>query len=284
MEVNVRRLASVIKNYRHIVFGSFLVIVVLMYFAGRMYLFTAYPFLYYPSFFASLYIVYLCFRQYRITRLKMIESLLTEQCDPERYTDVLGEFLGRLQDLKINTDVGIYEIRLGFEMYWLWFAEGIIASGKYDEALDILQDLAAVNPEKDETLYKLLYQHDLCSVYLSLGDAGKASRHFGQFEGIFNTLNQRGKRAWETRRGCLLCRLDIAKGVYDGAEIVFTDAYDSAETSFDCVNAMYFLGQVYQHNGDTVRAKEAFEYVIEHGSKLYIAEESKERLALPVFH
>lgn len=278
MNVTVRWLVLLIKNYRLIVFGSFLAVAVIMFFVGNTYLFTTYPFLYYPSFIVFLFIVYICFRQYRVTRLKTIESLLTEQCDPENYVRVMDELIDRLDDTKINTDVGIYEIRLGFEMYWLRLTEGIIASGEFDEALDILKDLTAVEPEKDEKLYRLLCQHDLCSVYISLGSIQRASQHFGQFESIFNTLIARNKRKWEARHGCLLCRLDMAKGVYEGAETIFTNAFESADTIFDSVNAKFYLGQIYLHIGNNARAKEALEYVIEHGNKLFIAEEAKARL------
>jgi tetratricopeptide (TPR) repeat protein len=257
MYVNVKMLVAVIRNYRSIVLGSFILVTALTYFISRMYPFYSEPVLLYPVFPGGLFIVYLSFRGYRISRVKKMERLLYDDCDPGAFLNVYGEFISMLGDADINTGIAAYDIKLGFETYWLTLCEGVAASGNYCGALKILGQIAGRVPEKHENAFNVMCRYQLCLVNLELGNTGqKYKRH-----------HLRAQYA-----------LNLAKGIYDYAEKAFIELYETSQNNFERVSYKYSLANIHLHSGDMARAKEALEYVIARGNKLHIVEEAKQRL------
>ena len=72
--------------------------------------------------------------------------------------------------------------------------------------------------------------------------------------------------------------LNMAKGDYGGAEQIFTVQYYREDTMYAKVKAVFTLGRIYLHEGRTKDAESAFQYVIEHGNKLSLVQEAKQRL------
>lgn len=279
MDVKVSRLVAVIKNYRSIVLGSIIFMVVVTFFIGKVPPFSLDTTLLYPVFFAGLFIIFLLFRGYRISRIAKMETLLYDNCDPDAFLRIFGEFVGRLNDADINTDIFAYDIRLGFEMYWLKLCEGIIASGDCSSALEILYDLAGYKPEKQVNVFGVLYQRQLCAVNLELDNTDAAEENLDCLIKSVALLKSRDSAKYEKHLEWAQYSVNIARGVYDYAEKAFGDLFDKAENNYERVNSKFALAKVYLHSGDVPRAKEALEYVIAHGNKLHIVEEANERLA-----
>jgi FimV-like protein len=280
MDVNVRRLVTVIKNYRSIALGSFIFMAALTFFISGIPPFSAGSVLLYAVFFAGLFIIYLSFRGYRISALRKMERLLFELCDPEAFLEVYGEFVGMLGEADINTDVFAYDLKLGFEMYWFTLCEGYTASGDYSGALEFLNEIAEHTPQKQEKQYSVLCRYQLCLVNLALGDTDQAERQLDHLVKAIALLSPKDNLKYVKYLQTAQYSVNIALGVYDYAEKAFADLYDTSENEYERVNSKFALAKVYLHSGDTTRAREALEYVVAHGNKLHIVEEAKERLAL----
>lgn len=278
MNVNVRKLVSIIKNYRSIALGSFVAMSVLVFLIGKVTAISEVPALQYAVFFASLFVVYLCVSSYRKSRINMINSVLYDGCDPENYVRIYGEFIGRLEDADINTDIGAYDLKLGFEFYWLELCEGMIALGEYDDALSILNDLASVKPQKQADIYGVSVQYNICTLCLKLGRTDEAENHLDSLIKAMAVLSAGKYKKYEKLLKSAQYSVNIAKGEYDYAENAFNEAFEIAEKNYEKVKAKHDLGSVYIHFGDIARAKEAFEYVITNGNKLHVVEEARQQL------
>jgi len=68
----------------------------------------------------------------------------------------------------------------------------------------------------------------------------------------------------------------MEKGIYEGAEQFFKNAFEISGTPFEKVDNKFFLGRIYLYFNRTEEARAAFEYVIENGGKLASAASARQ--------
>ena len=74
-------------------------------------------------------------------------------------------------------------------------------------------------------------------------------------------------------------RLEMVNGHFENAEKTYRNVFDNAKSNFERASAMLRLGETYQHYDRNEEAREAFEYVVAHGNKLYAVTLAKQHLA-----
>ncbi|MEM5768195.1 MAG: tetratricopeptide repeat protein, partial [Bacillota bacterium] len=157
---------------------------------------------------------------------------------------------------------------------------GLIAAGRYHEALYTLPDHRLFRNSRWGKLQQAVCHNNgfAALIELKMTDAARQSLTlmYGAVEGL-----KPGKAQDRLSR---LCRLNdaeyaMALGRFDGAEAVFREAVDKAESNYERVSAMLDLGLVHAHFGRTDEAREAFEYVIAHGNMLYAVAQARKALA-----
>lgn len=204
----------------------------------------------------------------KITFRRLLK-VLTHQCDPEAYTK-----LHRSIAAKLNVKKTLFQNQLR-----VYISTGLMASGKYNDAFNVLLTMAPFKDSKKGLLTEAAYHNNIALLYLHQKDNNSASLHLTALKQLMNSTNLLKKNpaisltiAMEEKM------IAMAKGNYDGAENIFRNVFDSAPTPYMRVTAMFSLGEVYAHFGQMDDAKAAFEYVAANGNKLYAASKAREYL------
>ena len=152
---------------------------------------------------------------------------------------------------------------------------GLILTGQYDNAITELKNIKYFPGGKKGIMQLLSYYQLLFASYLGLQNIAKA-------EEILQTLNQllisSNMSSWKTTVINLQYSLNIEKSLYDGVLEHLALRFAGSETKLQRVGIKLSIGIVTMRLGDIENSKEAFEYVIKNGNKLYDVTEAKEYL------
>lgn len=272
MNINSRILIFLQKRLYAILFCW-----VIALYALYFYLLRGLPFFYESSFtpllffavgLAAFYALLLRVMKYQTEK---INKIYTDDCDPQTFTAVCRDMLSKFSGMKRRINLSFVKINI---------CAGLLGLGEYQEALQIMSGITLNTETKTGKIIATVYHNNICSVYIELGDLEKAMHHISEMQKALAGLkeNNRIKKIFDVRCRVLQARIKMAEGNYDNAESVFTWAFDRMASENGRVGIKYTLGEVYLHNGDKERAREAFEYVVAHGNKLHIVEEAKKYL------
>jgi hypothetical protein len=198
-------------------------------------------------------------------------ALLNEQCDPDAYLLKTQKLLDRA-------------IRWGTtaeELTWrMTVATGLIAAGRYHEALYTLPDHRLFRNSRRGRLQQAFCHHNGFAVFLGLGMTDAARQALTMMHGAVGGLKPgKAQERLSHLYRLYYARYSMAQGDFDGAEAVFREAIDKAENNYARISATLELGRVYAHFGRADEARQAFEYVLSHGNKLYAVAQAREALA-----
>jgi hypothetical protein len=206
-----------------------------------------------------------------LRRLRKTLALLNEQCDPDAYLLKTRKLLDRAIRWGTTDDVLLWRLNV---------AAGLIAAGRYHEALYTLPDHRLFRDNRRGKLQQAICHHNGFAVFLGLGMTDAARQALTMMHGAAGGLKPGKAQARLSHLYRLYyARYTMAQGDFDGAEAVFREAIDKAESNYARVSTTLELGRVYAHFGRTDEARQAFEYVISHGNKLYAVAQAREELA-----
>lgn len=281
MNIDYRPLIFLTRHFRAMTFIWFIGLMIITYSVSTAPFFTSNPYLDYVFFFVILPLPFTAFRIYKRNLLGEIDSLLFDGCDPESYLNIYGYIAGYFNKTDINTNLGVYYYDPEYELYWLNAVFGLVETGGYKHALEILGKFKFYDTNRSNKLNKIktLYYSILLSSHLWLSETGEAEADLDGLIKAIASLSARSSKKYDKILMLAQYRYNIAIGRFDYAEKAFTEAFNTARNAWERVNSKFYLGEVLLHNGDKEGAKEAFEYVIASGNKLHIVEEAKERLS-----
>lgn len=127
----------------------------------------------------------------------------------------------------------------------------------------------------------IIYYNNLVCHFLSMKDFVKAENWLWYMKDLIDHSKHinREKQQYEDVYLQKQCIFGMANGVYDGAEQIINSMFNNAQNELQRVSAKYILGQIYSHDLQPEKAKNAFEYVVAHGNKLVKVNEAKCHLA-----
>lgn len=204
----------------------------------------------------------------KITFRRLLK-VLTHQCDPEAYTKLHRTIAARLNAKKpaFQNELRVY------------ISTGLIASGRYNDAFNVLLTMAPFNNNAKGLLTEAAYHNNITLLYLHQKDTDSATQHLNAVKQLMSTTNFAKKNTAIRLTMAMEEKLiSMANGNYDGAEKALRDVFNNATTPYMKSTAMFSLGEMYAHLGQTDDAKAAFEYVCAHGNKLYAAKKAREYL------
>lgn len=273
MERKYRLLILLLKRTNIIVFLFAALIAALSFF-----IFVSIPvikddiFLPYLLSFSVILLLYYCFGLLVSKQYSIINSILIRECDPEPFIAGYNYIISELiKKARINPNLDYCYVNL---------SAGLIAAGRYEEALDTLGNYSAFNNSSSKKLCNFMYYNNLCHVNLRLGRTEEAENNLDRLIKALAHCSQKQYKKFEKYLKISQYEVNIAKGVFDYAEKVFIEAFGNASSNYERVNSKYYTGLIRLNSGDIVRSKEAFQYVIEYGNKLKIVEEAKKYLSL----
>lgn len=208
-------------------------------------------------------------RKIKNQQLKEINDLLFMQCDPEPFIKIYKDHISHFD-------------RSSNERHYLYcmlnLSSGLIAAGRYDDAREVLDKCKPSNNDRYAKLSDISRIHNLCYSCIKQGRTDEAENFLDELIKSMAELSEEDRQKYQDYLKSVQNGINVAKGIFDNAENSYNEAYDEAANNYGKASAKFGLGKVYLHFGDTTRAKEAFEYVVEYGNKLHIAEEAKEYL------
>ena len=205
---------------------------------------------------------------YARIKYKKIADILTEECDPTRFILIIEKILKKRNLGKCKNGILIN------------FSTAYLNLEHKDAVKQILDNIGYFANNRLGAINRVAYYNNLFCYYVSIKDLTNA-------EVVLNYMQEslEDKKLSETdrRRFYILYTektfsFQIAKGNFDGAEQIFRIMFEREKSMFAKVTAKFILGQIYLHYGRTEEAKSAFEYVIQHGNKLYNVQKAKQYL------
>lgn len=195
---------------------------------------------------------------------KQIKNLLYMKCDPENSIAAYQYLLKKLQSEKKP---------FGYLGLYLSLSVSFTADGNYIKAHEMLNEALINYINNNES--KADYYYSLLMADLGLGRLDEAEK---ALDGMIKaTALLKYKSVDKYKKTLMLGQYsyNLAIGRSDYADRAFTEAFDKAKNNYERVNAKFWLGKVFLHNGSLGGARESFEYVIANGNKLYVVEEAK---------
>lgn len=194
-------------------------------------------------------------------------SLLTDDCDPEAYRDFLLEILSN----KISKDTK-FEIQLD-----LSYAHYLC--GDFEQMKNILEalDLRQLKSKKENLKYESLkfeYYNMWLNYFLKFDDIESAEKVLGDIDKWFLNSHEMVRNLKEGYVRTAHLSFESRKGEIPRVEEKVTQ-YVSTDKLFYKVSGKNFLGKYYLRFGMTDKAKECFEFVVQHGNKLYMVKEAQ---------
>lgn len=205
------------------------------------------------------------------SHFRTASTLLLDQCDADGF---LREIYAAIHPSKADNPPFLFAMMLYDTRY---------AQGHYGEALRGLRETRIRYPGRTGRAYRAIWLLNLAEVSRALGrfaeaqdalDESLALVQHGEFKPAGQKLLLHGieheKLLLSIRQGCL-----------EGAEEALQAHLSEAKNEYGRVNAYHWLGEVYAQQGETEKAREAWEYVASHGGALYYAALAREALGLP---
>jgi tetratricopeptide (TPR) repeat protein len=189
------------------------------------------------------------------------------ECDPEKCIKLLK---ARMKNSN----------KTGKQLTLLKISVCLIAAGKIDEAVDIIQKLGEFSNNRMGNYARYVLCNNWFEIYMHRSNyqlAWKSLEKMNEMLDLskfysFEILKFRNMYIGNT------LTLSIEQGNYENTEIFFTQLFDGTKTNSGKVEAKFILGKIYMLSGELDNAKEAFNYVINKGNKLYCVVVAKQFL------
>ena len=198
-----------------------------------------------------------------------VHKILIDECNPIKFIEIMDKAMRR-------RPIGIYKtiILLNLSTAY-WSLNNEVASKM------ILDGIVHFPHHKLGLDCRITYFNNLFYVFLSNNDLQNAEDVLNNIKITINDkhIAKANRDAWMTIYTEKLCMLNMAKGNYEGSEQIFCSMFERAKCMLTKIYAKFELGKIYLHYERKGEAKEAFEYVIEHGNKLYMVQEAKQYLS-----
>jgi hypothetical protein len=196
-------------------------------------------------------------------------KILYDSCSPEDFVAETRTQLDKEKGKKYSFKRSKLLICLGTGNY---------AAGKYQEALDELLKAVGQSSIRVSRAVAAGFFHLLFLIYVELDKLDMAREALGKMIAAAHKLKGKTGRLFKQRFVDGIYLLRVATGVYENADTVFMNSFKTARNNYERVTAAFMLGRVYEHFGQEAEMKDAFEYVVEHGEKLYIVKLAAKRL------
>lgn len=164
------------------------------------------------------------------------------------------------------------------DLLHLYLSIGFYAAGKFEKAMETLEKIE-VSRHHNDSGFLADYFH--CRFLVSL-ETGRQDTAWDSLVNMREAVTgvKKQRELYRKMYDEDIHMLNVARGDYEGAEEVFKDMFERGQTNYDRSFASYRLGGVYKHLGKDTDAKDAYEYVLAWGNKLYIAGRSAEILGI----
>ena len=241
---------------------------VVIFFFMNIYIFHQNLILCFISFIFWVFISAIIGNRYAIKINNDIFKILTQECNPPKYINIMETAMKgkRIGAYKTGVLLNLSTAYLNLE--------------HKDAAKLILDTIGSRFPNtRLGAVNSVCYYHNMFYFYLYKNDLQKAEDALHAMKLCSENIKaKKFRKSNDMAYTYNLCRLNMAKGQYEGSEQIIQDIFDRAKGMYAIVTYKLLLGQIYQHEGRTDEAKAAFEYVIEHGNKLYKVQEAKQCL------
>lgn len=207
-----------------------------------------------------------------VRRHQKITNHLFVECDPPKLIEIMEKKFGVKKGRPSRTDL-LLELSTAY-----------LNSEHKEVAKQLLDGIYYFPDNLTGVAERAVYYNNLCLYFLDMGDLASAENALNDMRASLDNpkLKPKLKNAlrtiYYTTYTEKLFLLNMAKGDYGGAEQIFTVQYYREDTMYAKVKAVFTLGRIYLHEGRTKDAESAFQYVIEHGNKLSLVQEAKQRL------
>ena len=191
-----------------------------------------------------------------------------EKCDPLKYIETVQKEI----DLNGNRSINI-TIKLDICVAYMEL-------NRMDEAKEILDGIFEF-PDNDYGLInRKLYYSSLLIYNISIHNIAKAEAVFNEMMDFIKNSNLYKHHLidYDSVYKTYFNKLELLKGHYDGMEQYYMSQLKANDFMLNKVNTKSTLGKIYMHYNKTEEAKEAFEYVVQHGNKLYAVQKAKQYL------
>jgi len=201
---------------------------------------------------------------YQIYKIRQLNGILDEKCDPAEYRRALSALLEKKD---VQRSPALYT-RLRLDL-----STGLIESGEYDAARDLLTELCGKLEGEKNALNTALCYNNLSALGLLQNDPDNAKKYMGLLYGMMNRFKpgHRYRGLIETAYTVKQTQLEMAAGDYDNAERVFLGMFKNAKNMRMQVTAKYYLGKLYMNFNALDQAEDAFDFAACNGNKLYSA-------------
>lgn len=270
MSGNIRVFVTIQKYYRFYLIGWIIVIILASRFLPYNLYIGATSWEYkLPLFVVSIFIFHGLIKLIMTCVSRNIGSVLYRDCDPIKFTNIQRIIISELQKLKRSRDLTVCH---------LYICTGLIANGEYEEAFHELEQCGSFRHNKKGTILRCVFYMNHCLVSIHKYETAIAKNYLDLMKKEMAWLKHRSKKRMLKSYLLVSQILNITEGNYYKAGSFFSDRFQKAKNNYHRAFAKFYLGEIYFHNGDALRAKEAFEYATQHGNKLYIAQQARERL------
>lgn len=271
MDINYRPLIFLYKHFRALVIGWIIAAgaVYILYF-NNLPVFHKYPALMLLYCFIVIPLPYAAVPTYARTLRGRIGRILFDDCDPAPYIGVYEHIIAGFKDM--NQPRMLPDLQTSL-------SSGLAAAGRYSEAYEILKQFSISGSGRAKDISRVVYHNNLISVCLKLGLTDEAEENLDLLIKAVAALRPRDYNKYKRFHLSAQYGVNIARGVYDYSEKAFAELFEASKSNCERAAAKFTLARIHLHYGDTPRAKEALEYVITHGNKLYIVDEAKELIS-----
>ncbi len=197
-------------------------------------------------------------------KVNKITKIMTDDCSVQECVDIYNNLLQRSSPgtktfLLLNLSVG-----------YLNLGQSRFAKRTLDAINSFPNNRAGV-------VYKAHYYNNLISYYLQINDIDSADHCVVELKNVLNN-----SKLYKSVRDTLFhfytgqtFSINIQKGIYDGAEMIFNLTFERENRKIGKVFAKYTLGKIYLHYNEFDKAIDAFKFVIGNGGDSYYVEESE---------
>lgn len=203
-------------------------------------------------------------------RMKRMINILYNECNPEKYVDVINKHLNKRLIVEAHLVLFLIMLDTGYQ-----------AMDNY-ETSDMILERIKRNPRYlNRNVYKVAYLNNLVASYLKKGDMEKAESELVKIRTDLLNLKMTKKDKEKLSNGFCINKIifDMCNGgVWDKAEETFNKRLINASNMLERVYANLYLAQIHIKNGNIEKAKEACEQVIKYGNKLHAVQTAKELL------
>lgn len=196
-----------------------------------------------------------------------IMDILQEECDPYKYIEHIIPLTQ--QKLQNNTKVTIL----------LCLASGYIDSGDTNQAKAVLSDITKIGTSN------MINLANICNIwtvlYLSENDTKNAQLALADLWRYINLIKSDKAKCLLTKTyNRQAAKINMFSNKIDGIEEIYKSQLESSETLIE-KNILYFeCALLYIKQNRIDEAKQALQFVIANGNKLYLVKQAKEKLAL----